>query len=447
MSNSAKRVRAVLSTVTFGLRIQRPGLLAACVLILLSILANPGFGQDVELAPGTGTSQAPQEEAAGPLAVDIESAYLTQRRLLDDYLDAIDRIEGEYGPYATELSDLYLGLGQALLDQGEYEKARDAFHRGVMVLRVNSGPNSPQQTNHLYVIANIETMLGNLETADDILKNIYFINSNYYGEENPEMLPVLERMYQWYIVTRPPDSPIARYADYERNLRIAREMVRISESTGASSDPATALTYRRLGDAHLHMALSEVKRLWNGSVVMWSTAGDTADYDDGMAAYTKYLKALAESEETTPLEFAEALAELGDWYLVFDRMTAAWDAYQRAYNVLTESSQNTDLAERFLGRPRPVHLAHLRPDFLKDAPSELGEINLEISMTVTDVGETRGVKFLNAPETLSEDLLEQIQMQVRRTPFRPAVQEGTPVTTEEFIWEYSNAITPQAGSS
>ena len=138
------------------------------------------------------------------LGQEEEAVYVSPSEPANEYLDAIDRIEAEYGPYATELSDLYLGLGQTLMNSGDYEQARDAFHRGVMVVRVNSGPNSPEQTNHLYMLANIEILLGELKAADEVLHNIYFINSNYYGEDSPEMLPVLERIYQWYLVTRPP---------------------------------------------------------------------------------------------------------------------------------------------------------------------------------------------------------------------------------------------------
>ncbi|MBT8064613.1 MAG: hypothetical protein KJN94_06305, partial [Gammaproteobacteria bacterium] len=93
------------------------------------------------------------EEGAGggePLSPDYGlteeqvAAYQPPHDPADDYFDAIDRIEGDLGPYATELSDLYLGLGQALIKNGDFEQARDAFHRGVMVERVNSGPNSPE---------------------------------------------------------------------------------------------------------------------------------------------------------------------------------------------------------------------------------------------------------------------------------------------------------------
>ena len=171
MSNQTLQAITAGATALLELRMPQLTLALACVLAGLSIL-SPARGE---------------EPVAG---------YASPHEPANDYLDAIDSIEGDYGPYATELSDLYLGLGQTLLDSGDYERARDAFHRGVMVVRVNSGPNSPEQTNHLYLIANIEMLRGEAKAADEVLENIQFINSSYFGKDSPEMLLVLDRIYQ-----------------------------------------------------------------------------------------------------------------------------------------------------------------------------------------------------------------------------------------------------------
>jgi tetratricopeptide (TPR) repeat protein len=94
-----------------------------------------------------------------------------------DYLEAIAQVELSGGAWANELVDLYFGMGQSLIDQGEIETARDAFHRAAMVLRVNAGPNSLDQTNYLYSIAEIEFQLGNAEAAVEALEHIYRIHA------------------------------------------------------------------------------------------------------------------------------------------------------------------------------------------------------------------------------------------------------------------------------
>ena len=62
----------------------------------------------------------------GTLALKSHSQSTAQQPQSDpveDYLDAIDRVEADYSAYSTELSDLYLGLGRSLLTNEEYQKA------------------------------------------------------------------------------------------------------------------------------------------------------------------------------------------------------------------------------------------------------------------------------------------------------------------------------------
>jgi tetratricopeptide (TPR) repeat protein len=415
----------MLMMARFGLHRGQPRAGFACVLAGLFFL-GPAIGQ---------------ETATG-------SDYVSPREPVNDYLDAIDRIEADSGPYATELSDLYLGLGQSLLDSGDYEKARDAFHRGVMVMRVNSGPNSPEQTNHLYLIANIETILGKPGSADSVLQNIHFINSNYYGETNPAMLPVLERMYEWYLVARPPDSDDAKYTDHERMIKLTEEMVELSEAVNGVGHPATSAAYRRLGEAQLQT----VRYLTSEDLYIAITGGTlgqeasvTEHYDAGCKAFRNYLDSLAANESTTPLEYAEALAEMGDWYLALGRSRRARIQYKQAYQVLAQSGEHAEVAGSYMGQPKPVHFLYPRPDFLDEAPAELAEMSLDLSITVTRFGEVHDVEVLNAPEGISEVHLEEIKKEVRRTPFRPAMKAGEIVTTKDFIWQY--AISPHGMTS
>jgi tetratricopeptide (TPR) repeat protein len=386
-----------------------------------------------------------------------QAGYVSPYDPLNNYLDAIDRIEMEYGPYATELSDLYLGLGHSLLTTGDFERARDAFHRGVMVVRVNEGPNSPEQTNHLYLLANIEEMLGDPGNAEEVVENIQFINSHFYGEENPEMLAVLERMFQWYSMMRPAGSPLTDHKDYDRRIELAEEMVRITEAAYGMGHPKTSESYRRLGEAEfqaLHSQLSEplmltpeehVTILTGTSYTLGGLSSGGDHFDSGRRAYRKYLDSLTASESTTALEYAEALANLGDWYLAFDKPRRSRQLYEEAYEVLAQSEQYAQLAEGYMAEPRPVYFVGPQLDLLEELPVELRDLSIDISMTVTTFGDAHYVELVNPPEWLTKDQLGAIRKWVRDTPFRPAMKEGEVVTTKGFIWQY--AIAPQGQAS
>jgi tetratricopeptide (TPR) repeat protein len=430
VGDHTKQAMTTSATPFYALRQRQPMLGLGCLLAGL-LLLDPALGQE----EGT--------------------VYVPPREPVNEYLDAIDHMEAEYGPYATELSDLYLGLGQTLMSSGDYEQARDAFHRGIMVVRVNSGPNSMEQTNHLYLIANIEILLGNLDAADDVLHNIYFANSEYYGENNPEVLPVLERIYQWYLVARPPGSEGVDYIDYKRTIGLTEQMAQINEATKGIEHPDTAQAYRRLGESQFqtYRYLTPSEEL-EADMFLWNeiphTRGGLPErpkqhYTAGRKAYDKYVESVLANESSTPLERAGALADLGDWCLVFEKFNTARNLYEQAYQVLAQSEEYAVLADSFMGQPKPVYFFKPTPDLLEDAPMELLEASLDISMTVTRVGRLRYVEVLNAPEGTSEDDLLKIKKLVLETPFRPAMKEGEVVTIKDFIWRY--AIVPQGETS
>lgn len=434
VSNQRKQARDGFATPLLGLCQRQPALGLGCILASL-LLLDPVLGQ---------------EEGA---------EFNFSHNPANQYLDAIDNIEAEYGPYATELTDLYLGLGQALLKSGEFEQARDAFHRSVLVVRVNSGPNSPEQTNHLYRLANIATTLGELRAADEVLQNIYFINSTYYGEDSPEMLPVLERMYQWYMVTRPPGSLKLDYGDYDRMVEMTEEMALISEEAKGLNHPDTASAYRCYAEAQFQMvrhltgagmALTPESYtiLTTGLATPLSFESDSVykHYKKGLKAFNIYLESIQATESTTPLEYAEALADLGDWYLLFDKPGRSRKLYEQGYHVLKQSEQYADLADGYMSHPKPAHfIINPLPDFLENAVTGLHEMSLDISITVTNYGSVHSIEVVKAPESMTKNDLREIKMQVRSIPFRPAMKEGEVVTTKDYIWHY--AIDPQGSAS
>lgn len=404
------------ATLFFGLCQRRSMLGIGCILLSFFFL-NPALGQE----EGT--------------------AYVSPNDPGNEYLDAIDLIEAEYGPYATELSDLHLGLGQTLMNNGDYEQARDALNRGVMVVRVNSGPNSPEQTNYLYMLANIETLLGELKEANEVLQSIYFINSNHYGEASPEILPVLERIYQWYQAMRPLDSDVSKFEDYDRALGLTEEMAKVSKLVKGMNHHDTAIAYRRLGETQFKTAY----HLENLESKMYSSIRIAAGpyYDAGVQAFKKYLDSLRANEATTPLEYAEALADFGDWYTVFEKSPRrSQKIYQQGYLTLAQNEISAELADSYMSHPKPMYfVSNPQHGILEDAPMEYQEMSLEIVMTVTQYGVVRQIEVLDAPEIVSDADLWEIEKQVKAVPFRPAIKEGKVVTTRDFTWHYT--VVPQ----
>lgn len=406
------------------------GLLAA-----VCLLAGPARGFEGAF------QEAPAEDEAPQFVVPPDPTR--------PYLDAIDRMEEERGPYAEGLSDLYLGLGEEFLKNGEYKEARDAYHRGVMVVRVNSGPNSPEQTNLLYLIANIEAIMDEPKQADKILDNIRFINTQQYGEDSPELLPVYERMYEWYHTTRPLNPDESKYEDYMRIIDLTDEMKKISESALGLAHPDTVRAYRRFAEAHfqaMRFAMHEEQwiepRIIVASDIPYQTISGFDEmsmrehYIEGRDAFRRHIELLEADPSTTPLEHAEALADLGDWSLHFEKYRTARNLYEQAYQVLADSEEYSESIDNYMGSPKPMGFADIYRVPIDGAPLESEEHRVDVSMTVTRVGDVRYVEILNPPEGMSNDNLKDIKRELQDTPFRPSLKDGKAVTTEGFIWQH-----------
>ena len=270
------------------------------------------------------------------------------------------------------------------------------------------------------------------------------------------MLPVLDRMYRWYSLMRPPGTIGLESKDYDRMIDLTEESLSINEATKGETHPDTVIAYRRVADAQFQMvrhltghgmAVSKEFYSANSSGSLYPSLGFGSDtvykhYKAGMQTYRSYLESMLANESTTLLEYAEALADLGDWFLVFEKYRKSRLFYEQSYQILAQNAEYAEQAASFMSRPRPMHfVVNLKPGSLQDAPIELREMSLDISMTVTSHGGVHNVEVLNAPEDMSDDELMEIKKQLRFTPFRPALKEGEVVTTKEFIWQY--VIVPQ----
>jgi len=362
------------------------------------------------------------------------------------YLEAIERAETLGGPYAVELVDLYHGYGQALLEEGDLEEARDAFHRTAMVARVNSGPNSLEQTNYLYGIAQVESLLGNLDESVGILANIYSLHARHYGEDDPAMLPVVQQIYAWYQEKQPLNAPLARSSDYLNRSFLAGRIAALSEKDLGLGTSETAMRYRELGQMHFHaiyymLQTGEppqpqlVMNNNNGSGSQWYFERSiSAHFKAGEEVFARVVESWHNNPEATDLEVAEGIAQLGDWYLALQHFRSAEKQYERAYRVLASSKTFAGVADEYMGAPSPLRFLNTTDRFVRDLAAPVPEGGLAISMTVTRNGSLHDVKLVSTPEGASEKDFQELAQRLENTRFRPAIINGEAERIEGFVW-------------
>jgi tetratricopeptide (TPR) repeat protein len=378
-----------------------------------------------------------------PAIAQTVATEVTDSDPISDYLDAIETAEEERSAYSTELSDLYFGLGQSHFSKREYERARRAYQRGMQIERVNYGLNSLSQAPYLRSIAEAESFLGNWDESQDALENLYEINTQAYGENDPRMLPVLDELLDWYMDTYSERSHSGGYQNLVLSERLGDRMSKILNKSVSIDDPDAAPRYRKISHLHYFIA-NHIKQygessesgftINNGSTTGSPESTSHQHYRRGKAALQKVVESLEKQENISDSEKALAIAELGDWYLVFGQRMSASKAYKLAHETLQQNSESQQLSETLFGQPSMIEFTALGSD--KKSPQEY----LQVSMVVSKTGVPGKLEILNPPENISKNQIRAIYKDIRSKRFRPRLVEGE-TTESSIVFPYSSKQT------
>jgi tetratricopeptide (TPR) repeat protein len=377
----------------------------------------------------------------GPASAQSDIPTYKQSDPVGDYLDAIDAAEAELSAYSLELSDLYLGLGKSHLSNREYDRARKAFQLGMQIERVNFGLNSLTQTPYLMSIAETESFLGNWDESQKALENLYIINTEAYGAQDPRMLPVLNELLDWYLDTYSDRSTSGGYQNLVISEKLSTRMQSILNQTEELKDPAAPKMYRKISHLHYFIAnhikkhgdSSEAGFTFNASSTT-SSANSTSHmhYRRGKVALQKVVESLELREDTPALDQASAIAELGDWYLVFGQRASANQTYKLAYDFLGDSEQSEALQESFFSDAKLIGFTDQSSAAKRYEKANSGvpiEEPMEISMTISTNGVPRNVEIVNPPEDLGKNVRRAVLTDIRAQRYRPKLAAGAPVSS------------------
>ena len=359
----------------------------------------------------------------------LSSHPLTAQTSVSDFLDAIDRAEANSNAYSPELSELYVSLGQSLIDEGNYDDARQALQRGVQIERVNYGLDSLSQTPHLLMIANLDDAIGNKKDAQRAMENVYQISSKNYGDKDPRILPVLNQMLTWQ-TDRYVDNPSRESFDHVVAAELAAlRIAKVMDANIPMNDPRAPDFYQKLASVQ-YLIANHIDRhglphetgfeFTTGKSAMTPspTSATHTYYRRGKAALLNRVDSLMQQAEANPLLEAEAIAELADWYLIFGQRQAAASAYQVAFQTLQNEAIADQVRNDFFAEPKAI-------DFpFEDSNVESEDNPLQVSVWITETGRTRNIEIIDPPNGLSEDDSKYVRSGLRKTRFRPRLSEG-----------------------
>ena len=114
------------------------------------------------------------------------------------YQKSIHIIESHKGVFAPELLTSLNHLGSLYYHNSNYELSIDAFRRAQHITHRNAGVDSLEQLKFIDWITLIDVNSSRLKDADKQQRFYYTINVQNYGEDDPRMLPAMNKMADWF---------------------------------------------------------------------------------------------------------------------------------------------------------------------------------------------------------------------------------------------------------
>ena len=450
----------------------RQARLTASLLALVALLA--GFQL---LAQETETEQPPPSGPLVLLYVDAPVALLSGidpvfpapvvvqapeddpqfRSRMDDireYNLAVSDIEQSGGAWDRNLIEELVGLGNLQQQQGSHPEAIESFDRAIHVTRISAGLHTLEQIPAVERLIESYMALGDWEQADLYNYYLYYVQQKAYGSNDPRIIPVLDSLAKWNI-----EAFNIGYGE-SLGMRLSTAMILFNAAArmvgthyGKSDERYVAYMKDIANSAYLvarHPELMvELRRPENrNSQQLLREQLDIrspelpAGFSSGERALLSIINFYVEQEDAAT-ELAEALTNLGDWYLLFGRRRPATERYTQAWQFLSTIEDGDSQLQQLFAQVVPLPtfanqaVNYGDADSVKDRDSgSRSSAYADFAFDVTEYGTVRNIRMLNEPTSQTSTLLGRIRRHLRNTYFRPVIKEGKPVRANGNRFRY-----------
>ncbi|HSG90722.1 MAG TPA: energy transducer TonB [Pseudomonadales bacterium] len=428
--------------------------------------AQPSAPSEIpsETLPGALSETAPDADVSGsidlfradpandadPLAADIErminlgriqaqnGELVVAKRTLED---AVASIEDAYGIWDQRIVSATAELGAVTARLGDLDAAVGLYEQAVHVNRINQGLHDISQLGMLRDLSALRASQGDWESANEIQEYVYYVQQREYGSGSPAMVPGLYRFAEW----------LQRSGGIYKARVLYQNAVAILENAYGPEDirlvdalQGVATTYR----LERYPVASEGRREAEPGFT-FSTATQRHElivednrtslnrYGEGEAALARIVGILEAHPETSPRERAEALLDLGDWYLIFDKWGEAFDAYAQARDLLAAAGWDDARIDPIFGEPLPLVFplppAPTPPAYATDLTEQRGFVDLTY-----DISDRGRVEEINIVAAQPEGLMDfRTRRAIKSARFRPRFVDGEPVETTGVQYRHS----------
>jgi len=360
--------------------------------------------------------------------------------------DEIARIESEQGAFSAELSEHLISLASRYQAKGKHADAIEVYKRALHVQRINEGLYSMNQVPTMEAMIDSEIALGDWDEAANRHAHLYWLHQRNFGEDDPRMLPMLEKMSSWHL-----NAFALSPVNVANHLLSAHQLYSMSidiiDKNYGTTDLQLIEPLKGLAVSNYYLATLQADQSRRSALV--STSSDNSaeaerkarldhyilnSYYNGKQAITKMIEIYESTPEADPSDLIAAHVQLGDWYMMFSRTSAAMDEYEMAFQSSEESELPNEMKTKLFGRPRALPDMPLLETQAHDtnAPHEYVVVRFDVNSR----GEARNVDIL---ESMPEDNVGNralVRRNLKEAKFRPRMVDGRAVDTNGIVHRY-----------
>lgn len=413
---------------------------------------------------------------------------LLPAQAIPELRESIETLEGSGDTWHPDIAESTLSLARHVQETGDHLEAISLLERAVHVSRVNHGLFSLQQVNALEMQINSHLALNQWDEADGLQQYLFYVHSRARGNSDPALIPALEAFAQWNMEAfrqRLGEYPPARLIDafhlYSVALSLVDQDAALTEQfreemleqlaylawlmarTGAQDrQQAQYTTIRLVDDNWVNQVTDRRYRRYNNPFLQGEYALEQiVEMRAARLAAIETASVSGEERERLLVAYTNAILDLADWYLLFERRNASNDVYQSAWMTLQDEDEalRESVFDRVIMLPRfettrqPKADPVPRPASLSAAPGEEGaqaqaqvlDVDTENSplapfvvmeFDINQYGRAVNVGIVESWPEEDVGMHRRLIGALRQSRMRPIIRDGSAARVEDLVYRF-----------
>jgi tetratricopeptide (TPR) repeat protein len=405
--------------------------------------ADPPVATEPPVVVNSVITKLPGKQDESDAAVNATPATAALLDAVERYQARIDELQNTGGAFNDALGEALAGLGFSYMNLERYPEALAAFNRSLHIQRVNNGLHNPNQLPLLEAIIATNTAAGNWEALDQNYHMYYWVNRRSYGDSDPKLLPVINRLGQWHLQAFESGADPLSVKHILSAERLYHDAVAIIEAHYGPEDTRLIQPLNGIAVTNYHIAshafnaidfndlrlgtrnLSRLERMQEEEEARQELISGA--YRRGKQALLRVIDIRTRDAEA--VDHGQALIHLGDWYLLFGMRTTANETYAQAYSKLVESGMVREEIEKLFAQPRSLPAMQMTVASQQQADGQEGGRYAVARFDVSKTGHARNIEIIETHPADDESLRRLAKSTLRAKRFRPRLEAGQPVAT------------------